>query len=121
MIECTCCARAQVRKADGNVRELEVARPATGVPSPVDAALEDRGARRVGHITLSAFNARALSDVVAAVRRVSSSSVPCRPMHSADIGMSPFLCSWPGGLRQSGFLHATLEQDTQHAPRCWSE
>ena len=59
----------QVRKADGSVRELEVSRPATGVPSPVDAALEDRGARRVGHIHLSAFNARALSDVVAAVRR----------------------------------------------------
>ena len=74
---CTSSCHPQVRKADGSVRELEISRPVTGVPSPVEAALEDRGAKRVGHIHLSAFNARALSDVVAAVRRVSTLSSPC--------------------------------------------
>lgn len=47
---------------------VTVARPSGGVPSPVEARLEERGAKRVGHIRLSAFNARALSDVAAAVR-----------------------------------------------------
>lgn len=58
----------QVRKRNGSEKELDVNRPVKKIMSPVEAYLDDRGARKVGVIRLSGFNARAQQDVAQAVK-----------------------------------------------------
>lgn len=54
----------QVKKADGEVVNVTVQRPARYLPTPVTSSLQQRySGQRVGVIRLTSFNARALRDV----------------------------------------------------------
>lgn len=60
-----------VRKADGQVVDLTVQRPARYLSTPVSSSLQQRyDGERIGVIRLTSFNARALRDVSAALDRL---------------------------------------------------
>jgi C-terminal processing protease CtpA/Prc len=61
----------QVRKADGQVVNVTVQRPARYLATPVTSSLQQRySGERVGVIRLTSFNARALRDVSAALDKL---------------------------------------------------
>lgn len=63
--------RQQVKKADGQVVDMTVRRPARYLASPVSSSLQQRySGERVGVIRLTSFNARALRDVSTALDRL---------------------------------------------------
>jgi len=63
--------RQQVKKADGEVLDVTVQRPARYLASPVSSSLQQRySGERVGVIRLTSFNARALRDVSTALDRL---------------------------------------------------
>ncbi|CAL8463652.1 g3186 [Coccomyxa elongata] len=91
-----------VKRQDGSSQEVQIERPVRSVPSPVTTYVEDRGGKKVGHINLSAFNARALSDVVAAVRQMEAEG-------AAELVLD--LRDNRGGLVQEGIEIAKLFLD----------
>ncbi|CAK0738468.1 hypothetical protein CVIRNUC_001047 [Coccomyxa viridis] len=58
----------EVRRKDSSLESVRIDRPKQTVPTPVNAFLEERGDKKVGYVHLTAFNARALTDVEAAVK-----------------------------------------------------
>lgn len=68
-----CCS--QVIKADGRSVDYRLARPVIRMDSPVTSRVEQRGDTTVGVIKLSSFNARAQSDVAAAIGQLEAKNV----------------------------------------------
>jgi hypothetical protein len=95
-----------VRKADGQVVDLTVQRPARFLSTPVSSSLQQRySGERIGVIRLTSFNARALRDVSAALDQLQQQGATEIVLDLRDnrcVGVVGMLL-WRGRTLWSGF------------------